>query len=312
MKNIEKWEEGKEQYLLNNGFTFVRADVGEFGIHYAIYVDRDEEFKYNWNKLSQDPYYDENAFWIFKDNKKVGGVVIEPNYSSHFFVESPYIVDKFSIISELNNTLLQWSDKNEKIFIYLIHPRDVDYYNRLGYRRRFARRVMVRPTEIFEDIQWGEDLVIKTPTIEDAVEIGKVLHESYKGGIQYEEFSNNTLEDEIEDSKMFLERYIATNSLQASTLVYDRITNELIAVCLAGKNKEDDYEFSKINQVGVKPTYRGQGIAENMIKRALTVLKEISPATKLDVTVGNAAEALYYKMGFFPGVQSVAMYKKFE
>ncbi|MGH4124318.1 MAG: GNAT family N-acetyltransferase [Clostridium sp.] len=312
MKNIEKWEEGKEQYLLNNGFELMRANVAEFGIHFAIYVDRDEEFTYNWNKLSQNSYYDENAFWIFKDNKRVGGVVIEPNYSAHFFVESPYTVDKFSIISELNNTLLQWSDKNKKIFLYTIHPRDVDYYSRLGYRRNFVRKMMIRPTEIFDNIQWREGLVIKTPTIEDADEVGKVLHESYKGGIQYEEFSNNTQEQEIEDSKMFLERYISTNSMQASTLVYDRNTNDLIGVCLAGKNEDDDNEFSKINQIGVKPAYRGHGIAENMIKRALTVLKDISPATKLDVTVGNAAEALYYKMGFFPGVQSVSMYKKFE
>lgn len=312
MKNIENWEEAKEHYLLSNGFTLVRANVAEFGIHFAIYVDRDEEFTYSWNKLSQNPYYDENAFWISKDNKRVGGVVIEPNYSAHFFVESPYAADKFSIISELNNALLQWSDKNKKIFIYTIHPRDVDYYNRLGYRRSFARRVMIRPTEIFDDIQWREDLVIKTPTIEDADEVGKVLYESYKGGIQYEEFSNNSEEQEIEDTKMFLERYISTNSMQASTLVYDRNTNELIGVCLAGKNKKDGNEFSKINQVAVMPAYRGHGIAESMLKRALTVLKDISPATMLDVTVGNAAEALYYKMGFFPGVQSVAMYKKFQ
>jgi hypothetical protein len=182
MKNIEKWEDRKERYVLSNGFMLVRADVGEFGIHYAIYVDRDEEFKYNWSKMSQDPYYDENAFWIFKDNKRVGGVVIEPNYSSHFFVESPYTVDKFSIISELNNTLMQWSDKNKSIDLYLITQRDVEVYNMLGYRKSFARRTMIRPTEIFEDIQWMDDLVIKTPTIEDAVEIGKALHKAYKGG----------------------------------------------------------------------------------------------------------------------------------
>lgn len=313
MKNIEKWEEGKEQYLLNNGFKLVRANEAEFGIHYAIYVGVDEEFTYSWDKLSHDTDGDDcHRFWIFKDNKRVGGVVIEPNYLAQIFVESPYTVDKFSIIRELDNALLQWSDKNKKIFLYMIHPRDVHYYNMLGYRRRFVRRMMIRPTEIFDDIQWRDDLIIKTPTIEDAVEVGKVLHESYKGSIHYEEFSNNTLEDEIEYSKMFLERYIATNSLQASTLVYDRNTNELIGVCLAGKNEEDIHEFSMINQIGVKPAYRGHGIAENMIKRALTVLKGISPATKLDVTVGNAAEALYYKMGFFPGVQSVALYNKLE
>lgn len=312
MKNVETWEAGKEQYILNNGFMLIRANESEFGIHYAIYVDADEELTYSWNKLSHDTDWNENRFWIFKDNKRVGGVIIEPNFLSQFFVEPPYTVDKFSIISELHNPLLQWSDKNKKIFLYMIHPRDVDFYKRLGYRINFTRRMMIRPTERFEDIQWREDLIIKTPTIEDAAEVGKVLHESYTGGIHYEEFSNNTEEEEIGYSKEFIEKYISTNSIQASTLVYDRNTNELIGVCLAGKNDEDGNEFSKISQVGVKPAYRGHGIAKSMIKKALTVLKDISPAAKLDVTVGNAAEALYYKMGFFPGVQSVSMYKKFE
>ena len=310
MKNFESWEDGKEKYILNNGFTLVRANEVEFGIHHAIYADRDEEFTFNWNKLSTD--LDDNTFWIYKDNKRVGGAAIEPNYLAHFFAESPYTVDKFSIIRELDNALSQWSDKNRRIYSYLIHPKDVEIYSRLGYRKQFIRRTMIRPTEIYEDIQWGENLVIRTPETADIADIGRVLYESYKGGIQYEEFSNNTLEDEIEISGIFLERYIETNSFQASTLVYDKNTNDLIAVCLAGKNKDDDYEFSKINEVAVIPAYRRQGIAENMIKRALTVLKDISPAAKLDVSVGNDAEGLYYKMGFFPGVQMFAMYKKLQ
>lgn len=311
MKNIEKWEDCKDQYVLNNGFMLIRADETEFGIHYAIYVGIDEEFTYSWNTLSHYTDGDDcQKFWIFKDNKKVGGVVIEPNYSSHFFVETPYTVDKFSIISELDNALLQWSDKDRRIYFYMIQPKDVEIFNMLGYRKQFIRRTMIRPTEIFEDIQWSENLVIKTPTIKDVEAIGKVLHESYKGGIQYEEFSNNSLEDEIEVSGIFLERYISTNSLHASTLVYDKNTNELVAVCLAGKNNDDAYEFSKINEVAVMPDYRRLGIAENLIKRALTVLKDISPAAKLDVSVGNTAEALYYKLGFLPGIQMTAMYKK--
>jgi len=307
VKNIEKWEVGKEQYLLSNGFMLERANEVEFGIHYAIYVGVDEEFTYSWNKLSHDTDWNENRFWIFKDKKRVGGVVIEPNFLAQFFVESPYTVDKFSMISELHNALLQWSDKNKEIFIYMIHQKDVDYYNMLGYKKNFIRRMMIRPTEIFEDIQWRDDLVIKIPTIEDAIEVGKVLHESYKGSIHYEEFSNNTEEEEIEYSKEFLEKYISTNSIQASTLVYEKNTNELIGVCLAGKNDEDGNDFSKINQVGVMPAYRGQGIAENMIKRALTILKEQYPVLRLFVTLGNDAEMVYHKMGFLSGVETTEM-----
>ena len=96
----------------------------------------------------------------------------------------------------------------------------------------------------------------------------------------------------------------------SKSVYFINISIELIAVCLAGKNKEDDYEFSKINKIAVKLAHRRQGIAESLIKRTLTILKYISLATKLDASVGNAADGLYYKMGFFPGVQMVAMYKK--
>ncbi len=80
-----------------------------------------------------------------------------------------------------------------------------------------------------------------------------------------------------------------------------------INVC---KNKEDAYDFSKINHVAVLPEYRGIGIALRLVKRALTILSELSPATMLDVSVGNPAEAMYYKLGFFPGEQTYCLYKK--
>jgi hypothetical protein len=38
--------------------------------------------------------------------------------------------------------------------------------------------------------------------------------ESYKGGIHYEEFSNNTQEEEIEYVKEFIEKYITTDYTQ--------------------------------------------------------------------------------------------------
>jgi hypothetical protein len=47
-----------------------------------------------------------------------------------------------------------------------------------------------------------------------------------------------------------------------------------------------------------------------MIKQALNNLKKISPAIILCVTIGNPAEDLYHKMGFFPGVKFANMYKK--
>ncbi|GEM_PF-6024747 len=33
MKEIELWREGKDEYILNNGFMLKKADKFEFGIH---------------------------------------------------------------------------------------------------------------------------------------------------------------------------------------------------------------------------------------------------------------------------------------
>ena len=258
---MKMWTDTKKAYDLGNGYQLKRADFADFGIHYAIYGNRDEDFQYSFTKRSQDTSYDENCFFITKEQQIIGGVVIEPN-------------------------------------------------SKFGYRKQFARRAMIRPTAKFEDWDFGEEYEIKIPELEDASEIGKVLYQSYLGGIQYEEFCNNTVEDEIENTSIFLERYLNTKSQEASAMVYHKMSKKLIAVCLAGKNKEDAYDFSKINHVAVLPEYRGIGIALRLVKRALTILSELSPATMLDVSVGNPAEAMYYKLGFFPGEQTYCLYKK--
>ena len=310
MKEMKMWTDTKKVYDLGNGYQLKPADFADFGIHYAIYGNRDEEFQYSFTRRSQDTCYDENCFFITKEQQIIGGVVIEPNYSSHFFMESLYEGEKFRVLEALDHALIAWSDKSKNICIYTVLNRDLELYSKFGYRKQFARRAMIRPTAKFEDWDFGEEYEIKIPELEDASEIGKVLYQSYLGGIQYEEFCNNTVEDEIENTTIFLERYLNTKSQEASAMVYHKMSKKLIAVCLAGKNKEDAYDFSKINHVAVLPEYRGKGIALRLVKRALTILSEMSPATMLDVSVGNPAEAMYYKLGFFPGEQTYCLYKK--
>ena len=307
---MKMWDNTKSMYDLGNGYQLKRAEFSNFGIHYAIYGNRDEEFKYSFTSRSQDECYDENCFFITKDERIIGGVVIEPNYSSHFFLETPFEGERFSVLEALDHALIAWSDKSKSICIYTVLDRDLDTYSKLGYRKQFARRTMIRPTIKFEDWNLGDEYEIRIPGLESALEIGKVLFQSYVGGIQYEEFCLNTVEDEIENTELFLKRYITTNSQEASAMVYHKSSNKLVAVCLAGKNEEDAYDFSKINHVAVLPEYRGKGIALGLVKRALTVLSDMSPATMLDVSIGNPAEAMYYKLGFFPGEQTYCLYKK--
>jgi len=308
MKKIEQWQEDKEEYILNDGFMLKRADKLEFGIHETIYSNVDLELSFSWKKQTEIDYV--NHFWIFKDDKRVGGVHISPNLMGAFFMEAPYAIDRFIVISELNNALLQWAGDDKNIRVYGVIPRDIEYYQKLGYRIRCERRVMIRPTETFGNIDWSDNFIIKIPTIADVPEIGRLFFESYSGGIDYEVFGKRSLEEATTDAERILNIYKSNNIIDGSTLVYDKNTKELIGACIAGISGYCDNDFSEIGDIVVKPAYRKSGIASKMIKQALTNLNKISPATILCVTIGNPSEGLYHKMGFFSGVKFTNMYLK--
>lgn len=59
--------------------------------------------------------------------------------------------------------------------------------------------------------------------------------------------------------------------------------------------------------IAVKPSFEKRGLAKNMLKRALTVLKEQYPTLRLFVTLGNDAEMLCHKMGFLAGRETIEM-----
>ena len=310
MEKMERWQEGKEQYILKDEFMLKKADKFEFGIHETIYSNVDLELSFSWKNRTLDKIDNDNLFWIFKGDKRIGGVHICPNLMGSFFMEPPYSADRFTVISVLNDALLQWRDNDNNIRIYGVIPEDTEHFNKLGYRINYARRVMIRPTEIFNNIDWSNEFIIKTPTISDAPQIGKLFLESYYNGIDYEVFGQPSLEQAIKDAEYILNIYKSNNTLDGSTLVFDKNTNELIAACIAGVNGFCDNDFSEIGEVAVKPTYRKLGIGSKMIKQALTNLKQISPATILCVTIGNSAEGLYNKFGFFSGVKFTNMYLK--
>lgn len=310
MKKIEQWQEGKDQYILNDGFMLKRADKFEFGIHETIYSNVDLELSFSWKKQTVKKIDYDNHFWIFKDDKRVGGVHISPNIMGAFFMEAPYVVDRFIAIKSLNNALLQWADNDKDIRVYGVTPLDIEHYQKLGYRIKCERRVMIRPTETFDNINWGDNFIIKIPTISDVPEIGRLFFESYSGGIDYEVFGKRSLEEATMDAERILNIYKSNNILDGSTLVYDKNTKELIGACIAGISGYCDNDFSEIGDIVVKPAYRKSGIAFKMIKQALINLKKISPATILCVTIGNPAEGLYHKMGFFSGVKFTNMYLK--
>ena len=159
---------------------------------------------------------------------------------------------------------------------------------------------MIRPTEEFETI-WSDEYKIVPVTEESRNEISKLFVEAF--GTEVENQDEN-----FEGQDKSIQYYFDNNPEntlvnKASTLIYEKKTNELIGACLISIWEE----WPNVYEIAVKPSFQNKGLAKNMLKRALTILKEQYPVLRLFVILGNDAEMIYHKMGFLAGVETTEM-----
>nr|WP_223285697.1 GNAT family N-acetyltransferase [Paenibacillus sp. PL91] len=166
---------------------------------------------------------------------------------------------------------------------------------------------MQRPTDHFKVI-WDNNLIIKCPQIEENEtgakrfinedEIARCDFNSFAGGFEAVRRKKSSLQDFIPSEDPNFTNEILT---QASTLVYDKDTGQLIANCRLCLQDNQAAVYS----IGVIPTYRGRGLATRMLQRALTGLKDKYPVLRLYVMEGNDAESVYLNLGFVQGVLEI-------
>ncbi|MDR7857867.1 GNAT family N-acetyltransferase [Tissierella sp.] len=296
----ERWSQDIRRYNLHDGYTIEKATGKEFSVYFAVY----EIFESNiWFRQSFNVYCSviedcDICYWIKKDGNRIGGVLLEPNYMNCLFLEPPYNNEFDIVISKLKNILLCWSDKSEEIIVGGVKSDKIKYYQRAGFRMGESRRCMIRPTEEFE-ITWSDEYKIVSATKEHKDEICELIVEAFETGID----SRN--DSEIKNQLQYYFDKNPEDSLvnRASTLIYEAKTNQLIGACLISIWEE----WPNVFDIAVKPSFQKKGLAKNMIKQALTILKEQYPVLRLFVTLGNDAESLYHKMGFLAGVETTEM-----
>lgn len=301
--NFKNYSKDIQIYHLSEEYFIERAEAEEFAIYLLTYGDR-ERNKFaikDWDMIvafyAQDS---EDVFWIKKNDERIGGVHIKPNEIAALFTIPPF-EERYTVLKLLKGLLIHWSEGDKDIRTYGIYPEQVEDYIRIGFRRKAARQWMIRPTERFE-VQWDKNLTIALPEKHMEEDLGKLYYEAHLGGI---EDDGSGIEKNIEDVKYYFEKKFDSEvARRASTVIYDNKTNEPIAVCLIAI-----YEgWPLIFDLAVKPVYRGKGIAEKLIKRALTVLKEEYRVLVLYVTLGNNAQQLYHKLGFVQGARFEQLY----
>ena len=206
------------------------------------------------------------CFWIKKSGCRIGGVLLEPNYMNCLFLEPPY--NEYNIIiAKLKRLLLIWSDKSKSIYVGAVKPDKVKYYERLGFKMGESRRCMIRPTEVFYTIWEGEYEIVPV-TKENKRDISKLFVEAFS--TIGESQGKTNFEKQNESIEFYFDNN-PENSLvnKASTLIYEKKTNELVGACLISIWEE----WPNVYDIAVKPSFQKKGLAKNMLKRSLTILK---------------------------------------
>lgn len=299
----EVWSKDTLLYELQDGFALEKAPWQDFTPWWTLYV----VFQNNvWFRQSYDMALSvlqdaEICYWVKKDGNRIGGVLIEPNYMNCLFLVPPFCEEYGKVVVLLRNLLLSWADNTKDIVVGGCKPGEVSYYQRAGFRARESRRCMIRPTEAFA-INWCEDYVVAQLSKEYRLELAELFYVAFHGGSGAQ--GAQELDAHIKNVEFYVKHFGDDEILKkASTMIYDKTSNKLIGACLISLWEQ----WPLIYDVAVHPKYQGRGLASQMIKQALTVLKEQYPVIRLFVTLGNDAELLYHRLGFLSGDETTEM-----
>jgi ribosomal protein S18 acetylase RimI-like enzyme len=214
-----------------------------------------------------------------------------------------------------------WADSLAQSFIYKIHKHLLseghqeifaqpsfnshrDIFEKLGYTQQTPQVIMIRPTEHFE-LKEPEGYITERPSADKADEIVKLAVLS-DNSAEFTDAPNSpeSLANEIKAYYKLTEGSELHRS--ASLLLRRKGDNELSAVCLISMWEE----LPLIHDIWVHPDSRRRGLAEYMIRYALSELDGHFPFVRLFVWDTNPAKNLYEKLDFMAG--SVMHRMRFE
>ena len=150
----------------------------------------------------------------------------------------------------------------------------------------------------------NDSYIMARPNAQQTGQLAQMFYQSFAGADAIGYPGTNT----IESQKKALTFYFEHNSLEilnhASGVILDRSTKKPVAACLITLWED----LPIVSNIAVLPSHRGNGLATALLGQALTVLHGNYDVVRLFVTVGNGAEALYYNLGFHPGVAQSIFY----
>ena len=232
------------------------------------------------------------CYWIYEAEKRLGGVLMTPNLLTGLFLEPPF-TDVNRVLGSLTTTVKEWSDPALPIRAYGVLPWQYEAYTRHGFRIIEAKRNMIRPTEVLP-YEFAEEFDVIKASGEYEPQAAELLNTAFSGGAG----RPMSLEQHVDTARTFYGTLIKKSEImeRASSLVFDRATGELVALCHVCEWEG----WPMIDDIVVRPGYQGRGLATALLKKAISIVAPHYPAIRLFVTVGNPAQSVYYNLGFLP------------
>lgn len=275
-----------------SSFKFVKADNEEFLRFYAVY----KLSKYKvWYPASiqraidlYTRFFKQDAFWVEVEGKRVGGVILEPNWIGLFFLMPPF-QDEYSLVHAVVKRSIEISDLNKPITAFGMVPETAGFLQQFGFQVVQTAKEMICATRQY-DIQFDSGVYQDSYKTEYLKEMTDLYFEVFSqskvasmAGKPYE-FYEDLLKGQVDGIDP-----------EYTTILRDSETNEMVGICTA----QIWFEMPIILDLLVKATHQKRGLAEMMIRKMLTsACNNNYPAVCLSVVPGNPAENLYHRMGF--------------
>lgn len=282
-------------------YKLEQADKELFAVYQVLYADADIEMWYDWNTRLNDTKFTDQCFWIMCDDERIGGAIIKNGTVMYPFLISPF-VDRTVFWKAI------FSCCNGIVQIKGVMQKDIDVLFTFAFRVDVIRQVMCCPADatITAVLPDGYSLHVFKEYFGSKT-VAKVIMDGYFGGIDNETFGTPSEEEVIKDVERLMQIYAHKN---LSIYVFDEKEQEIAGICIAGISEKMPLGFAEIGELCVLPKYRNKRIAEFLLKYVRANAHEYAQVVKLCVTVGNYAESLYRKIGFYPGPRFANMSRR--
>ncbi|KZS48400.1 hypothetical protein AWU65_21915 [Paenibacillus glucanolyticus] len=270
-------------------YRLVKADPKAFSKYFATYY-KNIWFRPSWAEFAKILSDSDDGYWVLSGDDKAAGVYLNNESIGLVFGIPPYSITSELIREVKNHALQSWSLEEHDLHAYNVLDEQEFAFREADFVQVESRQCMIRPTEQLE-ASFDVNYIARVPARKDISELVEVFRKAYANGPDERE-----VEVYMNDTVHYFDQ-IDLKLLQASSLIYDRASEEMAGVCLISLWEGLPLVYS----IAVTAEHRGKGLAGAMLERALTVLEPQHPLLRLFVTSGNRAEQLYKNKGFLSG-----------